>query len=213
MLYYQSYVARGRVVAGGQSERAGPERRVEQRPGCLAIGGGGTLLRWDGRRAGAPSAAGPRPTCAPSGAVVDDVWAVGDAGTILRWTGSAWRTVPGVGTESLRSLWGRDASDVWAVGDAGTILHWSSAGWGARHKRCHPAVAGQAASAMSGPSGMRESSCTGMAQAGRQAAAASTWACAAFAAARAMSGRSARWGPSRFKEAGWSAVPAERPLR
>lgn len=107
-----------------------------------AVGGSGTILRYDGAAWASRSApttehlwgvwgVGPAPAaCTLSHCAVAEAraYAVGEHGTILRLTGAnAWTTDTSGTSEALSGVWGASPRDVFAVGAAGTILRFDSA--------------------------------------------------------------------------------------
>jgi hypothetical protein len=98
------------------------------------VGGGGTILHWDGNAWTSVSSGTTSSLISVWGSWASDVWAVGGGGTILHWDGSAWTSVSSGTTYVLYGVWGSWASDVWAVGYpdvafVGTILHWDGNAW------------------------------------------------------------------------------------
>lgn len=99
--------------------------------GIWAVGGGGTIIRYNGVRwirvpsgtdAGLLGVWGTSPT---------DAWAVGFDGTIVHWDGMRWGAVPSGTTERLMSVGGSSDRDAWAVGFGGTIRRWDGVAWSA----------------------------------------------------------------------------------
>ncbi len=97
----------------------------------LAVGGVGSILRWDGGRGAWSRESSPSMVNLDSVAMLsaDDAWAVGWTGTILHWDGSAWLEVTSPTTDSLTSVAMVSTDDVWAVGWMGAILHWDGSAW------------------------------------------------------------------------------------
>ncbi|MBS1150896.1 MAG: hypothetical protein H6Q89_2594, partial [Myxococcaceae bacterium] len=84
-----------------------------------AVGGAGTVLRYDGGAwavDGSPGAG----LQGVWGGAADDVWTVGLGGTLKHWDGSGWGFEP-IGSVHLYGVWG-SANDVIVVGQAGTLL-------------------------------------------------------------------------------------------
>jgi len=95
----------------------------------LAVGVGGTILRFDGSRWDFMSSPAGENLSAVWGASADDVWAVGDVGTLLHFNGTAWSVVSVETEDNLYDVWGSAANDVWVVGAVGTILHFDGSDW------------------------------------------------------------------------------------
>lgn len=92
-----------------------------------AVGGGGTILHYDGQRF----------SSVPSGTVVNlmtvwgsgpqDVWAAG-ANTLLHWDGTSWRLDTSGPPVIWSELWGTGPRDIWAVG-SNKLLHYDGTAW------------------------------------------------------------------------------------
>jgi len=95
------------------------------------VGGGGTILHWNGTAWSAVPSGTTETLSAPWGTGPDDVWAVGHGGTILHWNGSTWSPSDSGTTELMFGVWGSGPDDVWATGWSGTILHWDGSRWSA----------------------------------------------------------------------------------
>jgi hypothetical protein len=92
---------------------------------ALAVGRGGTALRFDGTRWSAL----PAPFGAPDLVSVrafggSQVYAVDASGKVLRFDGVAWEAPLFTGAVSLADIDGTSPGDLWVVGDSGTALHW-----------------------------------------------------------------------------------------
>jgi len=88
-----------------------------------AVGGGGTIVKWNGSAWSSQASGTPRDLRSVWGSDASNIWAVGDGGTIVKWNGSAWSLQASGTTQNLYSVWGSDASNIWAVGGGGTILN------------------------------------------------------------------------------------------
>jgi hypothetical protein len=97
----------------------------------FAVGGGGTILHYDGSGWSAVSSGTGANLTGMWGSGPNDVFAVGWGGTILHYDGSGWSvTSSGTGVY-FSDVWGSGPNDVFAVGDGGTILHYDGSGWSA----------------------------------------------------------------------------------
>lgn len=97
------------------------------------VGGGGTILHWNGTTGSVMSSGTTEDLLAAWGSAADDVWAVGRSGVIAHWNGTAWSSVDADGQAwfglDLRAVWGSNRDDVWAVGINGAIIHWDGTRW------------------------------------------------------------------------------------
>lgn len=90
-----------------------------------AVGGGGTLLRWNGSRWMQVASGSTSELTGVWGAHANDVWAAG-GGALLHGNSAGWVNVPKpVGLVS--AVFGSGPADVWAVGSL--ILHWDGESW------------------------------------------------------------------------------------
>lgn len=95
-----------------------------------AVGGAGTLLRYDGstwqllsKRLG---------MCRLwdiSGTAANDIFVVGDKGEIWHYDGSLWSQMTSGTNASLRGVYAFSSRNVWAVGDGGVIRRWGGSNW------------------------------------------------------------------------------------
>jgi formylglycine-generating enzyme required for sulfatase activity len=91
--------------------------------GSLAVGGGGTILDYDGT-SWSPMSSG----TAEDLYGVGGSFAVGGSGTILHYNGTAWSAMTSGTTYDLYGVWG-SSGNVFAVGTRGTILHYDGTSW------------------------------------------------------------------------------------
>jgi len=94
-----------------------------------AVGGGGTLLHFDGAKWTSRAAGTSFDLLAVWGASPSDVWLVGDRGTIVHCDETACSPPNGQFTANLSAVWSVSADEAWAVGAGGVILRRSAAGW------------------------------------------------------------------------------------
>jgi len=95
----------------------------------LAVGGGGTILRYDGSNWSFMDSGTTTWLQGVWGSSTTDIFAVGAGGTILHYDGSSWSAMASGTTEPLLTVWGTGPNDVFAVGANGTILHYNRSGW------------------------------------------------------------------------------------
>lgn len=94
-----------------------------------AVGGAGTLLRFDGSKWTSRASGTSFDLLAVWGAAPGDVWLVGDRGTIVHCDETTCSKPNGLATENLNAVWSASADEAWAVGAGGVILHRGNAGW------------------------------------------------------------------------------------
>lgn len=94
-----------------------------------AVGLGGTILHWDGRRWAQVESGTRMALRGVWGSSAHDVWAVGMKGTLLHWDGVVWSPWPSPASEELVSIWGSGPEDVWVVTYGGPVLHFDGTGW------------------------------------------------------------------------------------
>ncbi|HEX9729768.1 MAG TPA: Ig-like domain repeat protein [Gemmatimonadales bacterium] len=95
----------------------------------FAVGGGGTILRFDGAAWSSMTSPTSETLHGVWGTSCANVYAVGAAGTIVHFDGT-WSTITtGTVTDQLRAVWGSSPTDVFAVGDNGTIWHFDGSVW------------------------------------------------------------------------------------
>ena len=99
----------------------------------VAVGDGGTVLRYDGTTVTRANGTVPGDLNAVWVAGANDMFAVGDGGRVLRSSdGLNWNIVgSGIG-DDLYDVWGMDANRVWVVGDQGRIRFFDGNTWGDR---------------------------------------------------------------------------------
>lgn len=90
----------------------------------LAVGEGGTTLRFDGLAWKLASDGDITNLFAVSASEASDLWLVGDAGRVLHAHGGLFDRVPSTTTDPLRGVYAAKSDDVWIVGDFGTVLHY-----------------------------------------------------------------------------------------
>ncbi|MCA9972714.1 MAG: peptidoglycan DD-metalloendopeptidase family protein, partial [Anaerolineales bacterium] len=96
-----------------------------------AVGGFGTILRWNGR---SWTLYENSPTTDPLTAIdmlsASDGWIGGVNGLFLRWDGADWTVFTHVQpAHTVRAIHMLAADDGWAVGDYGAIWHWDGGSW------------------------------------------------------------------------------------
>jgi uncharacterized protein YjdB len=96
-----------------------------------AVGGGGTVLHFDGTNWAAQLSGTSSQLRNAWGASDTSIFVVGYGGTILRWHGSSWNIVASGTSQNLRGVWGTSPVNAFAVGAGGTILHWDGSSWSA----------------------------------------------------------------------------------
>jgi hypothetical protein len=100
---------------------------------AIAVGGNGSVLRYDGAAWNAETSGTTANLDAiwgsgPSG----PVFAVGQDGTIIMNAGSGWLTETSGTSQPLYAVWGTSANDIFAAGGGGTILHYDGNAWTAQ---------------------------------------------------------------------------------
>jgi len=95
----------------------------------FAVGGGGTILHYDGSTWSPMTSGTPNALLGIWGSSFSNVFAVGYGGTILHYDGSAWDLMTSGTTDYLWGVWGSSSSDVFAVGYGGIILHYNGSTW------------------------------------------------------------------------------------
>jgi hypothetical protein len=118
-------------LTGYGNERAwgdeGPESAGVAK--AWAVGGGGTILHYDGKAWKSVTSGVETAVRAVSGTGPKDVWALGGSG-VIHWNGSAWSNVAiDVPHYGLYALFARTPSDVWVGGDAGVTIHFDGRKW------------------------------------------------------------------------------------
>jgi len=107
---------------------------------AVAVGGGGTILHYDGAAWHVDSSGTDKVLEDVWGAAPNDVFAVGGgvsfsngvpssfSGVILHYDGNSWRTqlLP---SDDVRAVWGRSGKDVYAVETHGGLLHYDGSTW------------------------------------------------------------------------------------
>ncbi|MGD0992531.1 MAG: Ig-like domain-containing protein [Gemmatimonadales bacterium] len=96
-----------------------------------AVGGGGTVLHFDGTNWAAQLSGTSSQLRNAWGASDTSIFVVGYGGTVLRWNGSSWNIVASGTSQNLRGVWGTSPVNAFAVGAGGTILHWDGSSWSA----------------------------------------------------------------------------------
>lgn len=92
-----------------------------------AVGGGGTILHWDGM-AWSPVTSGTAQNLLQVWAAsADDAWATGD-GVILHWDGTTWSTAVDEPGTTFSGVWGSGPDDVW-VAAVNELRHWDGTRW------------------------------------------------------------------------------------
>ena len=94
-----------------------------------AVGGGGTILAWNGFNWVQQPSGTTSSLFAVSGVDASHVWASGENGTILFFNGSSWVPQNSHTTVPLSGLTALDASHVWAAGDSGVIRFFNGSSW------------------------------------------------------------------------------------
>jgi len=94
-----------------------------------AVGGGGTILAWNGFNWVQQPSGTTSSLFAVSGVDASHVWASGENGTILFYNGSSWVPQNSHTTVALSGLTALDASHVWAAGDSGVIRFFNGSSW------------------------------------------------------------------------------------
>ncbi len=95
-----------------------------------AVGGSGTILRYNGSAWSALESNVQANLRGVSGLDSQNIWAVGSDGTALRWDGKTWAILPKPPTSQiLRAVWAGSPSKVIVVGDSGTVLLWDGTSW------------------------------------------------------------------------------------
>jgi hypothetical protein len=100
----------------------------------FAVGGGGTILHYNGNRWSAMTSGTSRELRGVWGTDDNHVVVVGNYGTVLRHDGNAWHEMRSGTTMNLKGVWGTGPEDVFAVGgsywdEAGIILHYDGNVW------------------------------------------------------------------------------------
>jgi hypothetical protein len=95
----------------------------------IAVGDGGTILRYDGSNWGTMTSGTTRDLFGVWGTAANDVYAVGSNGTILHYNGTSWSSQTSGITQTIYGVWGSAANDIFAVGAGGTILHSNGITW------------------------------------------------------------------------------------
>lgn len=93
-----------------------------------AVGEGGTILRWDGRRWRPQASPTTQTLRAVSMVSASDGWAAGANGTLLRWNGSAWAPQALGITDQIYDLDMRSATEGW-MATATSVRRWDGAQW------------------------------------------------------------------------------------
>ena len=96
-----------------------------------AVGGGGTVLHFDGLTWATEASGNSAQLRNVWGASDTSIFVVGYNGTILRWDGTSWGAQSSGTAQNLRGVWGSSPRNVFAVGAGGTILHWDGSSWAA----------------------------------------------------------------------------------
>jgi hypothetical protein len=96
----------------------------------FAVGGGGTILHYDGTAWAVMESGTSFDLGGIWGSSPGDVFAVGEGGTVLHYDGRSWSpmSVPS-GSPFLNGIWGSSGTDVFAVGQGGEIVHYDGASW------------------------------------------------------------------------------------
>jgi hypothetical protein len=96
--------------------------------GALAVGVGGTTIRWNGTAWELMTSASftLRGVTVRSGLLA---FGVGDGGAVVRWNGSMWNSEGVAAGPTLNDVWSVSDTEAWAVGDSGTTLHYTSPNW------------------------------------------------------------------------------------
>jgi len=94
----------------------------------LAVGGQGSILRYDGRRWRRMMGGGELPL-AIAGSSVEDMHVVGLNGLALRGPKGGWTRVETGVSIALEAVWAASPSLALAVGEAGAALRWNGAAW------------------------------------------------------------------------------------
>lgn len=98
---------------------------------AFAVGGGGTMLKWDGSIWGSIPSGTTNALNATWWSSSTEGWAVGSAGTVVHCTGAG----PACATETsgvsvqLNDVQALTSTNVWAVGNSSTIIHRDATGW------------------------------------------------------------------------------------
>lgn len=91
------------------------------------VGGGGVLLRGNGRAFGAADSGTGADLFGIWGTATSDgppdLWLVGASGTILHGDGVRFTAVASGTTQTLLAIWGSGPRDLWVAGTKGTLLH------------------------------------------------------------------------------------------
>lgn len=99
-----------------------------------AVGGAGTVLRWNGTLFSPYRSGTTRQLTGVAGSGPRDVWAVGEAGTLLHFDGESWTASDSGVDVNLNAVFALDPRTAWAVGDKSTILRWDGARWRQEHR-------------------------------------------------------------------------------
>ncbi|MDH5628053.1 MAG: hypothetical protein OEY69_07140, partial [Candidatus Krumholzibacteria bacterium] len=102
--------------------------RVRSRDDGVAVGDGGTVLRYDGQDWRAEDAGTGEALLAVCEDGADGAIAVGNRGTLLEFDGRQWRTAPALSGAFLTDVWAGAGLAV-AVGDGGTVLERRGGTW------------------------------------------------------------------------------------
>lgn len=95
-----------------------------------AVGGAGTLLRYDGARWQPYPGPVQADLLAISGSGFRDVWAVGQHGAAMHWDGAAWRAAPVAQGANLDQLFAPAPEDAWAGSSStGELFRWQAGAW------------------------------------------------------------------------------------
>ncbi len=111
-----------------------------------AVGTGGTLVHWDGKKWSPTMGPVTKTLRAIWGFAADDIWVVGEAATVLHYDGQSWSQVlipdyqpdptqkPYTVKSNFLAVWGAAADDIWAGGlhddqGKGVLIHWDGSAW------------------------------------------------------------------------------------
>jgi len=94
----------------------------------FAVGAGGAILHWDGRRWRSQQSGTSEHLTSVWGRSGSDVFAVGTNGAIVRYDGRRWRSELSPASAILTDVWGAD-STVFAASLGGHILRRDQSGW------------------------------------------------------------------------------------
>lgn len=93
-----------------------------------AVGGNGTILRWNGAAWSKASSGTTANLTDIVGLSANQIWAVGEGGTILRWNGASWSAESSGLTTALHGV-AATASTLYAVGVGGKVLTSTGGAW------------------------------------------------------------------------------------